>query len=87
VQLAHKSWWILDYGVDLFLYLEISAFCRELVKVAPAGLQPHAYFYCAWAMMGLQKLGEAEEILREGLAVCREDSLEMSKVSRTSCRI
>jgi hypothetical protein len=87
VQLARRCISIFDNGVDLFLYLEIIAFCRELVKVAPAGLQPHCYFYRAWAMMGLQKLGEAEEILREGLVVCREESLGMSKVSQTCCPI
>jgi hypothetical protein len=81
VQLARKCIQLLDNGVNLHFLLETIAFCRELIKVAPAGLQPHCYFYYAWAMMGLQKPDEAEEILHEGLAVCREDSLGMSRVS------
>jgi tetratricopeptide (TPR) repeat protein len=87
VQLTRKCLWILDHGIHLFLYLEVIAFGRELIRVAPAGPQPHCYFHCPWAMMGLQKLGGAEEILHEGLAACQEEGLGMSRVSRTSCRI
>jgi hypothetical protein len=57
------------------LLLEIIAFCRELVKVAPPNLLPDCYACSGDALRGLQKLDEAEEILNEGLAVCREKGL------------
>jgi hypothetical protein len=66
----------LDHGNDLHLYLEVIAFCQELIKVAPAGLQCHCYLRSAYAMVCLQKLDEAEEMVHEGLAACPEDDLE-----------
>jgi hypothetical protein len=67
----------------LKLLFEIIAFCRELVKVAPASLQSHCYFSSAEATWCLQKLDEAEELTDEGLAVCRREGLEI-RVSHES---
>jgi hypothetical protein len=63
------------------LFLEIIAFHRKVVKVAPISLKPACYLHAAEAMMGLRKLDEAEEILHEGLTVCRQEGLRLSMVS------
>jgi hypothetical protein len=70
-------------GLKLELFLEVAAFGRELVKVAPARLLPTCYAQPAVAMMALQKLDEAEELLHEGLSVGRQKGLWNSHVSLT----
>jgi hypothetical protein len=70
-------------GVYVDVLLETIAFCRELIKGAPAGLLPDCYHHSAWAMLKLHNLDGAKEILHEGLVACREDSLGISQVSRT----
>jgi hypothetical protein len=79
VQLIEKCEHIVAHGV--FLFLEIITFSRELIKVAPASLQPQCYFSSALAMTTLKKLEEADEVLHEGLAVCPDfGDLILSKV-------
>jgi hypothetical protein len=68
-------------NASLHLLLEIIAFCRELVKVAPAALKPICYFQSAEAMIKLQKLDEAEELIHEGVEVYRQEGLEIPCVS------
>jgi hypothetical protein len=69
-----------DYSTGIFL--EIISFCLELVKVAPARLRLLGYLRAAGAMMGLQKLDQAEETLHEALALCEAgDGLWLARVS------
>jgi hypothetical protein len=72
---------LLNHGITLHLLLEIPAFCRELVKVAPAAIQADCYLHSAEAMMGLLKMDEAEEFLQEGMAGCRHGGLKHARVS------
>jgi hypothetical protein len=64
------------------MLLEVIAFGRELVKVAPPWLLPDCYAQTAVAMMGLQ-LDEAEAHLQEGLSVGRQKGIFISPVSQT----
>jgi tetratricopeptide (TPR) repeat protein len=84
MQLPHSCRDVLRNGVCVHLLLEIVAFSRELIKVAPAGLKPDCYLHSADAMMGLQQLDEAEEMLHEGLAVCRQEGVSKTNVSPTT---
>jgi hypothetical protein len=63
------------------LLAEVIAFSRELLKVAPARLQPHCYGLSTFALMALQKLDEAEDLLHEGLAVCGQAGMRTYEVS------
>jgi hypothetical protein len=74
---------VLEKGVALHLFLEVIAFGRELHKVAPPHLQIECRYRSAEAMMRLQKLDEAEEVLHEGLAASPEESPWIPRVSRT----
>jgi hypothetical protein len=69
---------LLADAFHLHLFFEVIAFCRELLKVAPASLQPYCYFWSAEAMILLLKLDEAEELIHEGLAV----GLQIPRVSK-----
>jgi hypothetical protein len=82
-QLLQSCSRLLSHGALLHLPLEIVAFCRELMEVAPVDLQRHCYIRSAEALTGLQKLDEAEEILHEGLAACGQEGLKVSMVSQT----
>jgi tetratricopeptide (TPR) repeat protein len=75
---------LLSNGIRLTLLPEVIAFCRELIKVAPASLIPDCYIYPAMALNSLQKVHEAEEVLHEGLVVGRQEGWRISKVSRTT---
>jgi hypothetical protein len=70
-------------AISKHLFLEVIAFCRELVRVLPASEKPGCYIRSAEAMMALHKLDEAEELLHEGLAVCRQKGTR-SRVSQTT---
>jgi hypothetical protein len=80
-QVSNKCRTLLRCGTDLHLLPEIIAFARELVKVAPAGLHYDCYLNAARAMLCLQKLDEAEDILHKGLAASGQEHLEISHVS------
>jgi tetratricopeptide (TPR) repeat protein len=62
------------------LFLEVIALRRELIKFAPASLQLECYIISAKALMGLQKLDEAEEMVHEALATCDQDGVGMFQV-------
>jgi hypothetical protein len=71
---------ILMNGIFVDLLVEIIAFRRELVKVLP-GL-PDCYAQFAMAMMGLQRLDEAEALVHEGIAACEQNGQFISTVSQ-----
>jgi hypothetical protein len=73
VQFDRKCSRLILKGLDVHLFLEVVAFCRELLKVAPADLLPEVYMHSGFALICLQKLDEAEELLHEGLALSGPD--------------
>jgi hypothetical protein len=81
-QLMGKCGRILTSQQKGHLSLEFIGFCRELMKVASATLQPNCYVSSALAMMDLQKLDDAEEILHEGLGACRQEKSWIPRVRR-----
>jgi hypothetical protein len=85
VQLCDACSRILALAVTLHLVLELLSFCRELAKVAPASLQLDCSIDSGAALLGLQRLDEAEGILHDALATCQEESsvVAVSTVSET----
>jgi hypothetical protein len=66
------------------LLFETVAFCRVLARVASPTLQPDCLFRCAQALLSLQRIRDAEEVLHEGLVSCPPEGLRSSQVSSNS---
>jgi hypothetical protein len=84
VQLALRCVGLLKNAFYLHLFVEVIAFCRELIRIrpTPAAMQSEWYLRAAGAMMRLQKLDEAEKILHEGLVACRQEGVKTLRVGR-----
>jgi hypothetical protein len=67
--------------VNLCLHSEVIDFGRKLVQVAPPSLQVECIVRSVEAMLLLQKLDEAEEMVHEGLAACGQEGTRESRVS------
>jgi hypothetical protein len=83
VQWTQRCSFLLRDGNEMNLLLEVIALSRELLRVAPVRLRPCCYFRSAVAMICLQKLDEAEELLHNGIVACREEGQPISGVSLT----
>jgi hypothetical protein len=71
---------LLDAGIDAHLFLDVIAFGRELVKIAPTLMLAMIYVHIAKAMIALQRLDDAEEAISEGLAACGQERMCVPRV-------
>jgi hypothetical protein len=83
-QLSEECTRIVTLTLYLYLLSEATPFCRELIRIAPVNLRPDYCERFAVAMLGLQKLDEAEELVHSGLEACGQNGLWTAKVSRTT---
>jgi hypothetical protein len=81
VQLTRNVLGVLINGRNVNLFVEVIALGREIMKVACPRLQLECYLRCGLALLNLQKLDEAEELLHEGLAMFRQEGPMISQVS------